>query len=463
MLKRLRDLFSLKKRSPAQKIALSFLLVILVGTILLMLPISNNDGKFFSFVDALFAATSATCVTGLVTVVPVEQYTIFGQCVLILMMQIGGLGLMTLMAIFILKLKHRLSMNDKIAMREMLNQKSVFDMRTFIFNIIRYTFVFEGIGVILFAIRLVPKYGIASGLFKSVFLAVSAFCNAGFDTLGANSMIDYAFDPLINITIMSLIVLGGLGFAVWFDIHDKVGPLFKREIGIKRFWRTLSLHTKMVLAMTSFLLVSVTLAIFLIERENMASIGSLPLNDQLMVSSFQSVTLRTAGFASIDLTTLHLATKFLMMMTMFIGGSPGGTAGGIKTTTFLVLVLFIYSALRSKEHPIVFKRTVSYEVISRTISIIALNVFVLMIGIFFLCLFENASLTELCFEAVSAMATVGLSLNLTPTLSVGGKIVIILLMYIGRIGITTLLISIVKTTTGTKKAVTFPNGNIIVG
>ncbi|MEG1638288.1 MAG: TrkH family potassium uptake protein [Erysipelotrichaceae bacterium] len=463
MLKHLREIFSIQKKSPARKIALSFLLVIGVGTLLLMLPISNHDGKFFSFIDALFTATSATCVTGLVTVVTVEQFNLFGQIVLIFLMQIGGLGLMTLMAVFIVRLKNRLSMHDQIAMKEMLNQDTVFNMKSFLFDIFRYTAIFEGIGIVLLSFRMVPKYGLASGLFKSLFLSVSAFCNAGFDVLGANSLGDYASDPLVIFTIMGLIILGGLGFAVWFDIRDKIRPFLKREIGIRRLWRNFALHTKLVLIMTSFLIVSVAGLMLIIEYNNMNSIGILALSDKLMLSSFQSVTLRTCGFASMDLTTLHMATKFLMMIAMFIGGSPGGTAGGVKTTTFLVLMLFIYSSIRSREQPMVFKRTISHDIIARAVSIIALNLLVLMIGIFCLCLFEKAPLSDLCFEAVSAMATVGLSLNLTPSLSIGGKIVIILLMYIGRIGITTLLISLVKPMRGAKSGVTFPSGNVIVG
>lgn len=465
MIEYLRSVLSLQRRSPAQKIALSFLLVILVGTILLMLPISNHNQKFLPFVDALFTATSATCVTGLVTVVTVEQFNIIGQIVLILLMQIGGLGLMTLMAVFIVKLRNRLSMNDKIAMREMLNQSTTFNMKQFLVNIFRYTILFEGVGMLLLSIRMIPRYGIAKGLFNSLFLAVSAFCNAGFDPIGSASLADYAYDPIVNITIMTLIIMGGVGFAVWFDIREKITPFLHREITLRRLWRNFALHTKIVLIMTVVLIISTAGLIFLIEMENMNSIGALPIQDKVMVSLFQSVTLRTAGFATIDLTQLHLATKFLMMIVMFIGGSPGGTAGGIKTTTMAVIIIFIICTLRSKENAIVFKRTVSREVISRAMSIIALNLFALMVGIFFLCLFEQKTMADLCFEAVSAMATVGLSLNLTPTLSIGGKIVIIILMYIGRIGITTLLFSLVKPNhhNTALKTVTFPNGNIIVG
>ena len=239
MVQYLHSFFGFKHLTPAQKIAASFLLVILLGTVLLMLPISHRDHQMYSLIDALFTATSATCVTGLVVNVTVQEFTIFGQAVILLLIQIGGLGLMTLMAVFILLLKSRLSMHEKMAMKEMLNQDQVFNMHRFLMDILKYTLLFEGCGMVVLALRFIPDFGIMRGLFKALFVSVSAFCNAGFDNLGAVSLIDYVHDPLVIIPVMALIVLGGLGFAVWFDLRDKIKLWLKREISLEKFRKSL--------------------------------------------------------------------------------------------------------------------------------------------------------------------------------------------------------------------------------
>lgn len=459
----LHSVFNIRKFTPAQKIASSFMLVILVGTILLTLPISHRDGQVYSLLDALFTATSATCVTGLVVDITIQEFSLFGQVVIIGLIQIGGLGLMTLMAVFILILKSRLSMNEKIAMKELLNQEKVFDMHRFLFDILRYTLLFEGTGMFLLALRFVPEYGFLPGLFKSLFIAVSAFCNAGFDVLGAVSLADYAHDPLIMITVMSLIVLGGLGFAVWFDVRDKLKPLFTRKITLRKFRNSLNLHTRIVIDMTLVLILGTALIILVIEFNNMKTIGTFTFPEKVLTSLFESVTLRTAGFASVDYSGLALGTKFLMCLVMFVGGSPGGTAGGIKTTTLAVLVLYILCNLRGRHSTVMLKRTVSMEIIIRAMGIFFINLITLLTGIFFLCIFEDKNFIDLVFEAASAMATVGLTLGITSSLTAGGKIVIIILMFVGRIGITTFIMSLVNRSHMHAEGVTYPNGNIIVG
>ncbi|MEG0361548.1 MAG: TrkH family potassium uptake protein [Longicatena sp.] len=453
-----------KKMSPAQKIASSFLLVILTGTLLLTLPISNTDGGFLNPLDALFSATSATCVTGLTVIDISSRFNWFGQTVMMLLIQVGGLGLMTFMAIFLLIIRNRLSVNEKIAMKEMLNQDYVINMRKFLLDILYYTLFFETIGAILISIRMIPEYGLIDGGFKSIFFAISAFCNAGFDTLGTISLQGYVHDPLMCITIMALIILGGIGFAVWFDIRDKIGPLIRRKITFKRFKHMLSLHTKIVLLVTTCLIVIPGLMIMFLEFGNPKTMGGFSIPEKFMSAMFESIALRTAGFTSIDYAGLNPATSLVMMILMFIGGSPGGTAGGIKTTTFAVLVIYIICMLRGKEHTTAFKRTIENGVVIRAMGIFFINLVTLFTGIFLLCIFEQQDFIKLCFEAVSAMATVGSSLGITSALGVAGKIIIILLMYIGRIGISTLILSLMRPKFNKpSNKLTYPDGNIIVG
>lgn len=464
MVQYLHSFFGFKNLTSAQKIAASFLLVILTGTILLMLPIAHRDHQAYSLIDALFTATSATCVTGLVVDITVEEFTIFGQAVILSLIQIGGLGLMTLMAVFILLLKSRLSMHEKMAMKEMLNQDQVFNMHRFLMDILKYTMLFEGCGMLLLALRFIPDFGLLRGLFKALFISVSAFCNAGFDNLGTVSLMDYAHDPLVMITVIALIVLGGLGFAVWFDLRDKLKLWLKREIHWDKFHKSLSLHTKVVLFMTFQLIVVTAIVIFILELDNPGTIGSFSWWEKGLTSVFESVTLRTAGFSSINYAQLTMATKFFMILIMFVGGSPGGTAGGVKTTTLAVLVLYILANLRGHIHTVTFRRTISLEIITRAMSIFFINLLTLIFGVFLLCILENQAFIDLFFEATSALATVGLSLGITASLSLGGKIIIILLMFVGRIGITTFVMSLVSHHNGKQQnGVAYPNGTIIIG
>lgn len=459
------SVLGLKKLSPAQKIASSFLLVILVGTVLLTLPISNQNFEFLNPLDALFTATSATCVTGLSVFTVADQLNLFGQIVMLLLIQVGGLGLMTFMAVFILIVKNRLSMNEKIAMKEMLNQDRVLNMRKFLLDILYYTLFFEAVGAIIISFRMIPRFGLLDGGFKAVFLAISAFCNAGFDTLGSISLQEYVHDPLMCLTIMSLIVLGGLGFAVWFDIRDKISPLLHRQITLKKFRHSLSLHTKIVLSVTFVLIVIPGLIIMGIEFMNPATMKDFNIFEKLMTSMFESIALRTAGFTSINYAGLKPGTDLLMMVVMFIGGSPGGTAGGIKTTTIAVLVIYIISSLKGKEHTVVLRRTIGNGIVIRAMGIFFINLVVLFTGIFLLNIVEQKPFLSLSFEAVSAMATVGSSLGITASLGAGGKLIIIFLMYVGRIGISTLILSLTRNKPNRTAAnkVSFPNGNIIVG
>lgn len=462
MFKKMQSLVSLKKAPPARRIALSFLGVILVGAILLSLPISNKNGEFFNFLDALFTSTSATCVTGLVTTVTMDQFNHFGQLVLICLMQIGGIGLMTLVATFLLILRTRLSMNDKIAIKELLNQTNIMNFRVFLQGILKYTLVLEGVGAIILMFIFIPEFGVFEGIFNSVFIAVSAFCNAGFDNLSALSLVPYASNTIVLTVIMLLIILGGLGFVVWFDVHDKLFLLVRKKINFKHFLNSLTLHTKIVLITSGILIVVPAIMIFMMESNNVDTLANMSLKDQIINSLFSSITLRTAGFASLSFDQCYTSSQLLMMIAMFIGGSPGGTAGGIKTTTLAVIIICVIRSLRGKQRTNAFNRHISRDIIVRATTILVINLVALFTGIFVLSIFENFDFIEICFEATSALATVGLSLGITPFLSAGGKLVIIMLMFVGRIGIMTFVMSIVKEDSKSD-AIHYAEGHVIVG
>lgn len=450
-----------------RKVAFSFLGVILAGTFLLVLPISSH-GDGIGFINALFLSTSATCVTGLTPVVIADELTLFGEIVMLLLIQVGGIGFITLMAVMLLKIRSRLSLKDKIAMREMLNWSSMADLKTVLVRVFKYVFSFELAGAVLMAPVFISENGFWRGLFDALFISVSAFCNAGFDPLGPNSLIPYQSNVVVNLVVMVLIFLGGIGFAVWMDITHLVKHLIRRlknqEIS-HRFSHLLNTHTKLVLFTNFFVLLFSFLPILIFEYTNDATIGQLNFGDQAMTAAFQAVTLRTAGYATIDTAAIRQPTAFLMIVAMFIGGSPGGTAGGIKTTTFATLLLTAISGIRGREDVCVFKRVIPRETVRRSLSIFCTNIGVLIIGIGLLCITEQMPFLNLAYEAASALATVGLTMGVTPSLTAAGKLIVVCLMYIGRVGMVTLLISAMSRRRHSTSAVhvSYPKGNIIVG
>lgn len=462
MIRKIHNLLHMKKAPPARRIASSFLGVILVGAILLSLPISNKNGEFLNMIDSLFTATSATCVTGLVTHATIEQFNHFGQLVIICLMQIGGIGLMTLVATFMVALRSRLSLNDKRAIKEMLNQTNIFNFKIFLQGILKYTLVLEGLGAILLMFVFIPQFGAMEGIFKSVFIAVSAFCNAGFDNLSTVSLIPYSSNFIVCFVVMTLIILGGLGFVVWFDVHDKINQLINNRMSLHHFLDSLNLHTKIVLITTLGLIIVPAIMIFMMEYNNPETFANMSLSDQILNALFSSVTLRTAGFATVPLENCYISSQLLMIICMFIGGSPGGTAGGVKTTTVAVILICVVRSLRGKRRTNVFNRHISRDIIVRATTIMAINLLVLFTGIFILSITENFDFIQICFESTSALATVGLTLGITPMLSIGGKLVIIMLMYVGRIGIMTFIMSIVREDSGSD-AIHYAEGHVMVG
>lgn len=455
-----------KHMRPTRQIAVSFLGVIFLGSLLLSLPIANN-GETTSYLNNLFIATSATCVTGLVPVVTMEQYNVFGQIIIIILIQIGGLGFLTFLNLLLIKIRKKLSLTNKMVLQEALNQPSLNDIPTMIKNVIKYTFMIEAIGAAILAFVFIPDYGFIKGIYFSIFHAISAFCNAGFDIIGANSLIPYQTNWIITITIPALIILGGLGFIVWFDVSAKFKKECKRPTRFdkKHFFGSLSLHSKIVIIVTVLLLAAGMIIFFICEFTNPETIKGMPFLDQLQISFFQSATLRTAGFASVDMVSLNTGTKLIMCAFMFIGGSPAGTAGGIKTVTFAVACLMIYNIYHGRKEVAVFRRRIKKRLIIRSFAIISIAFTIAFTAIFILSITEHKPFIDLLFEVFSAFATVGLSASITPTLSSVGKIVIIILMYVGRIGPVTMLISFARKSYLQKsnKEIGYPDEDVLLG
>ena len=434
----------LRRLPPAAKIVISFATVIFIGSLLLTLPISNLESSETTYFDNLFTAVSMVCVTGLFTLPVATSYTLFGQIICIVLMQIGGLGLMTILATFIMRRGRKMRFSDTIAVKEALNREELGDFKTYLASILKYTAIIEGTGMILLAFRFVPEFGFASGLFVSLFLAVSAFCNAGFDNLGAYSLQEYVHDPLINLVITTLIILGGIGFSVWFDVTHNVQSIIKNKCksGWKRSYRMLKIHTRLAINITVALIVIGTLVFLLVEWNNPNSIGNFTFGDKVLASFFQTVTMRTAGFATLDYELVKPFSLLFFIGTMFIGGSPGGAAGGIKTTTFALVALLIISEIKGQKHVNYAHHTIPLEIIRRAIVIVATFSLFLIAGVSVLMLVEDQPFLYLLFETVSALATVGVSVNLTPELSHISHVVLMILMFVGRIGPITLLLSL---------------------
>ena len=416
--------------STTQIILISFLITIMLGSLLLVLPISSVSGRSVSYADALFTATTSTCVTGLVTVPTFSTWSLFGQIVILLLIQIGGLGVITIMSGFMLMLHMKMGIGDRLLIQDAFNLNTMAGLAKFIKSVLLGTLIIEGIGAILYMFVFVPDFG-ARGIWISVFNAVSAFCNAGIDIIGESSLCDYATNPLINITTALLIVLGGIGYIVWWDVIRVVKNRTARN---RRIFRHLTLHTKIAITATLCLIFGGAVLIFACEYHNPNTIGDMSLFDKVQVSLFQSVTTRTAGFATIPQENLTGAASIVSLILMFIGGSPVGTAGGVKTVTAVVLLCSAFATIKNKKQATVFGRTVSDSSVRRAVAVVVMFAVVMLASVILLSLFTDAPLTDVMYESVSATATVGLSKNLTASLNLAGKLVIIATMYFGRVG-----------------------------
>ena len=416
--------------STTQTIMLSFLCVILLGSLLLTLPISSADGKSVPYLDALFTATTATCVTGLVTVPTVTTWSIFGQVVILVLIQIGGLGVITILSSVMILLHKRMGIGDRLLLQDAFNLNSLSGIVQFVKKVMLGTFLVEGIGAILYMTVFVPEFGL-KGIWISVFTAISAFCNAGIDIIGENSLCDYATNPIINGVTSALIILSGIGYIVWWDVLQTG----KKAAGKPRkFFKHLTLHSKIAIVTTLILIFGGGLLIFLFEYRNPATIGEMSLWDKLQVSLFQSITTRTAGFASVPQQDLTNGSSILCLLLMFIGGSPVGTAGGIKTVTFAVLAVSALATIQNKNQTTLFQRNIPRQAINKAVAVTAMSFGILFVSTLLLSAVTDADSLDILFETVSATATVGLSRNLTAQLTGAGKAIIIATMYLGRVG-----------------------------
>lgn len=442
--------------APTKIIVLSFAILILGGTLLLMLPISSRDGSSISFVNALFTATSATCVTGLVVVDTYNHWTTFGQLVIITMIQVGGLGIVTLASFFSVLLGRKMSIRGMVLAQESMNHFSFEGILRLIRRVIIVTFAIELAGAILLSIRFVPMFGL-KGLYFGVFHSISSFCNAGFDLMGAlgkgdfMSLTQFNNEPIILYTIGLLIVVGGLGFVVWKDLYEYHNS------------GSLLLHTKVVLIVTAFLIVFGAIFFFVFEYSNPATLGKLDIFEKINASIFQSITPRTAGYNSLPLNDMNEISKFFTVILMFIGAAPGSTAGGIKVTTFGVILFAIFSQIAGSEDTIILKRRVPHYIVNKALAISGLSMALVLVVTTLVLAIENKPFLNVLYEVASAFGTVGLTTGITPSLHTSSKLLLSLTMFLGRVGPVTFAIALTLRSHKNNTDIIYPEGKIIVG
>lgn len=417
--------FLKQKLSYTQIIVISFLLVILVGALFLCLPISSRSGKFTPFLDSLFTATSATCVTGLVVFDTFTHWSIVGQLVILLLIQIGGLGFMTVMTMFTLFLHKRISLHKRRLLMQSAGNLQLNGVTTLLRKILLGTLIFESCGTLILAIRFCPEMGFLPGLYNALFHSVSAFCNAGFDLMGRygafSSFTTFQSDYVVQVTLMALIVIGGIGFFVWSDL-------------IKCKWhvRQYALHTKIVLSVTCFLILSGWIAFYFLERDS--ALAGLSEGEKILGALFQSVTTRTAGFNTVDQSALSGEGGVLSIVFMLIGGSPGSTAGGIKTATILIVFLNVVASARNRDSITVFKKRIDDATVKQAVAITTIYITIALLSAVILMSLESIALEEALFETASALGTVGLSMSITPLLGTASRLILAFLMFAGRVG-----------------------------
>lgn len=418
-----------------------------------MLPVSSSTGNPTNFMDAFFTSVSATCVTGLTVVETGLHWSVFGKCIILLLIQTGGLGFMSVALMFSVVARRRITPRERLIFAQSINITDLSGIVKFAKLIFYGTLALELLGAIILAFRFIPEFGVPAGIFNSVFHSVSAFCNAGFDILGrGNSVCDYATDPLVSLVLSLLVVFGGLGFFVWRDLF----MFFKYK-------HRLSPYSKIVLLTTTVLLVSGTLFLFLFEYNNPV-FDNFSGGELLLTSLFQSAVTRTAGFFSVDLSSLTSPSKALSMLLMFIGGASGSTAGGIKVASFAVIIVAMISILKGKSKFVIFKRNIALNDVLRAMGIFAVALLIVTTSCFFICLIDpQFSFTEILYEVISAFATVGQTLGITADLSIISKFVLCLLMFFGRVGIITVTYAIMFNQARSENLISYPDTNIFIG
>lgn len=416
--------------STTQIIMLSFLGAILLGSALLVLPFSTKSGESVDYIDALFTAVSATCVTGLVTLPTVATWSVFGQIVILILIQIGGLGVITITAGLMVAIHRKMGLKDSQLLSDALNVSTLSGLAEFVKKMLLGTFIIEGVGALMYMIVFVPDFG-AKGIWISIFNSVSAFCNAGIDIVAENSLCNYATNPLVNVVTCLLIILGGLGYVVWWDIIRVLKDVKRTKF---RCVFKLTLHSKIVLVSTFALILIGGVSILAFEYNNPLTLKNYNFFDKMQIAFFQSITTRTAGFATLPQENLTNASAIICLILMFIGGSPVGTAGGIKTVTIVVLFATTIATVRGKNEVTLFQRNLSKQVTRKAVAVAFSSFIIVALSTILLSLSTDAPALDVIFETVSATATVGLSRNLTSSLNVWGKLILSATMYFGRIG-----------------------------
>lgn len=420
--------------SYTRMIAFGFLAVILMGTLLLSLPIAARSGDRTALIDCFFTATSATCVTGLTVLDTYMHWSSFGHVIILVLIQIGGLGFMTIITMFSIFTRKHISLYERRLLMQSAGTIRLSGIITMIKRVVIGTFCVEGMGAVFLSLRFCPKLGFAKGLWYAVFHSVSAFCNAGFDLMGRFnevSLTGYYNDPLVCITLMVLIVIGGLGFLVWSDV-----------IKCRFVFKKMELHSKLVLTVTALLVFGGAAVLFMTEKNG--AFKGMTTGEQVLSAFFQSITLRTAGFFTFDQSKLSNSGYILSTLLMFIGGSPGSTAGGVKTTTMAVAFLNLISVARNNDDVVIFKRKINNKVVIQSVAIIGIHILMASIAIFIICYLEPIGLREVIYESVSAISTVGISMGITSDFNVASKLFIAGLMYSGRIGGMTIVLAIAE-------------------
>ncbi|MBB3114745.1 trk system potassium uptake protein TrkH [Paenibacillus phyllosphaerae] len=450
-MKKEKNRWRMTRFSPPQVLSIGFLILTLIGAILLMLPISKHPGVKLTFLDALFEATSAVCVTGLVVTDTATTFTAFGESVLMILIQVGGLGFMTLGILVAMLLGKKIGLSERLLAQNALNQFNLSGIVKLVKIVVIGTLIFEGIGALLLAVVWGQEMSWGKALYYGIFHSISSFNNAGFDLMGNySSMTAYVGNLPINLILSCLYILGGLGFTVIMDVVQK------------RNYRKWSLNTKTVIWVTLILNVTASLLIFLLEYSNPSTIDSFSLKDKIISSYFHGTVPRTAGFNTLDLTQLNSDSILLTMGLMFIGGASGSTAGGVKVTTFFLLILVVWTFVKQREDITFLKRRIPQDLVFRALAISLMGIVLVFTATFLLDITEKGiPLMNLAFEAVSAFGTVGLSLGVTPELSAIGKIIIMVLMFIGRLGPITIALALTKELQ--KNKIRYPEEKILIG
>lgn len=440
-----------------------FLVALLVGTILLMLPVSSSSGNGTDFITALFTATTSLCVTGLVVVPTYAYWSIFGKVIILILIQLGGLGIISFTIGFLIIIGKKISLKERKMIQESYNLDSAQGVLKILRKIFGITVKIEGIGAILYSIQFIPEYGIVKGICYSVFHSVSAFCNAGIDIIGNDSLVKYHGNVLVNFTTVMLIICGGIGFIVWLDIGGIISEIRNKKLSPNKFIERMKLHTKLVLITTAILVGGGFLFILLFEYNNPDTLGNMTFGNKCLAALFEAVTLRTAGFITVPQAGFRDGTFMIMCGMMIVGGSPFGTAGGIKTTTLALIFLLTWSTIKGKEDIEVCRRRINKQNVRSAVAIGTIVLSILAVAIMALSFTEDAPLKVITFEAVSALGTVGLSMDFTASLTAIGKLIIIVLMFFGRVGPITIAMAMAGRARKDRKITNYPEKRVMIG